>query len=66
MCACVCVRVQTDVYGCRGEGQEVEQGAQTSVLGTRIQAAVDTNNELVCYHWGLKTLWECTLVDTVI
>lgn len=48
------------VYGCRGEGQELKLGAQISVLGSGIQAAVDTNNKSVCYQWGLKALWECT------
>ena len=62
VCVCVCVCAQF-VYGCKGEGQELKLGAQTSVLGTRIQAAVDTNKKLVCYfkHCGNVLGGHCDL-----
>lgn len=63
VCLCVCRACAHCVYGCRGEGQELKLGAQTSVRGTRIQAAVETNKKLVCYfkHCGNVRGGHCDL-----
>lgn len=57
--------MQTGVYSCRRKGQELTQGAQTPVVGRKIQAAVATNNRFISIG-GLRALWECTLGATVM